>query len=330
MRPILTVALVFAMASGIRADEIYVPSNTPGTGSCNHIQFNPNWSTASGVYRYQLVAPSSLLGGKACLITDVAFAPCSSVVFKATMFEMSMSHTTLMPPSTTFATNIPNPQIVIPAGAITFTRTANQWSPIKLTRPFTYNGIDHLTVELRYQGGTLVGATSTTDRQESNLTLNYWRIIAWGAGAYNATTAAASDARGLKMRLTCAVVSLNGSGSPRPGGTVNLDLTAPADSMLPFQLGTSLGTGPIPIDQRKLGLSPDGLLVASVSGSLPTVFSGYSGFLDAAGKGTAKLILPGLSVLIGLRLHTAFLTLSGSAPSGVKSISNTFSFTITT
>ena len=47
-----------------------------------------------------------------------------------------------------------------------------------------------------------------------------------------------------------------------------LDISAPGDSGLPYQIGSSLGTGPIPIDTRVLNLSPDDLLVVTVNNYL--------------------------------------------------------------
>ena len=119
-----------------------------------------------------------------------------------------------------------------------------------------------------------------------------------------------------------------GSGSGAPGTAINFILFSPADGGLPYQVGTSLGNGPIPIDTRKLELSPDNLLVASTSGSLPTVFQNYGGLLDSGGNGAAALNIPNIPQLKGLRIYTAFLTLKPSAPSGISNISTSFVFTI--
>lgn len=120
-----------------------------------------------------------------------------------------------------------------------------------------------------------------------------------------------------------------GSGAPSLGGTVNLMLTATADAGLIYQVGTSLGTGPIPIDTRKLGLSLDGLLEVSVKGLLPGVFRNYAGKLDASGAATASIVIPNQTGLIGVRLHSAFVTLKLGAPSNIRSISQTYTFTVT-
>ncbi|MBN2492087.1 MAG: hypothetical protein JXQ29_14665 [Planctomycetes bacterium] len=45
-------------------------------------------------------------------------------------------------------------------------------------------------------------------------------------------------------------------------------------------------------DRRFVNLSYDGLLVISITGSLPGVFQEYSGFLAASGKATAANALP--------------------------------------
>jgi len=121
---------------------------------------------------------------------------------------------------------------------------------------------------------------------------------------------------------------LAASGLPVPGGVVALSLSSFADAGLPYQLGSSFGNGPIPIDNRRLELSPDPLLILSVAGAAPGVFQNYAGVLDSQGRAAAKLAIPNIPVLKGLRIYTAFVTLKASAPSSVSSISNTFLFTI--
>jgi len=126
-----------------------------------------------------------------------------------------------------------------------------------------------------------------------------------------------------------ALAIVQGSGAPRPGGAVNLLLTDTDGSGRAYRMGTSLGTGPIPIDTRKLDLSPDVLLVVSTGGVWPSIFSGYRGVIDAKGQAQATIRIPNIPALIGLRLHSAFVTLDPAAPSGIRSISSTFSFSIT-
>jgi len=59
------------------------------------------------------------------------------------------------------------------------------------------------------------------------------------------------------------------------------------------------------------------------------LFRDYGGMLDKAGAAKAQIHIPSSTLLIGVTLHSAFVTLDGGAPQGVKSISPTFSFPIT-
>jgi hypothetical protein len=111
--------------------------------------------------------------------------------------------------------------------------------------------------------------------------------------------------------------------------TLTFTLMATNDAGLPYQLGSSLGTGPIPIGTRQLDLSPDNLLLVTVNNYWPWIFSGYRGVIDSKGQAQATIHIPNQPALAGVRVHSAFVTLDPAAPSGVRSISDTFSFTIT-
>jgi len=169
-------------------------------------------------------------------------------------------------------------------------------------------------VAVDHSGNAYVGGLTTSDERSfpvkvgPDLTYN-------GAG----------DTFVAKVALTL----LEASGTPRPGGTVNFTLTATDDVGVAYQLGSSLGTGPILIGGRALGLSPDPLLVATVNNYLPATFVNYAGLIAANGTATARINIPNGSFLVGQRFHTAFVTLKPSAPQGIKSISNTCSFQVT-
>ncbi len=121
---------------------------------------------------------------------------------------------------------------------------------------------------------------------------------------------------------------ITATGAPRPGGKVVLSLTSLNDAGLPFQLGSSLGTGPIPIDSRRLNLSPDSLLIVTVNNYWPSIFSGFRGMFDAKGLAGAAIHVPNITALIGIRINTAFVSLDPAAPSGIRTVSSTYSFTI--
>ena len=97
---------------------------------------------------------------------------------------------------------------------------------------------------------------------------------------------------------------------------------------LPYQAGSSLGTGPITIDTRRLGLSPDGLLQVSVHDFWPQVFVDYRGTIGPDGEARAKIVIPPFPQLVGLRIYSAFVTLHPPSPSGIRDISNTVLITL--
>lgn len=61
---------------------------------------------------------------------------------------------------------------------------------------------------------------------------------------------------------------------------------------------------------------------------LPTLFAGYGGVLDPFGASAASITIPRIAALVGVALHTAFITLDAAAPLGIRSVSNTFSVVI--
>jgi len=125
-----------------------------------------------------------------------------------------------------------------------------------------------------------------------------------------------------------ALVKLLGSGPGQPGTTINFQLVATTDPNLTYYMASSLGAGPIPIDTRFINLSPDVIFILSLNGVLPSIFSNYANVLSAIGENTAQLNLPAVMALAGTTIHTGFVTIQGGAPSGIKSISTTYIFTV--
>lgn len=325
---LLILCLLATLTGAAAAGDLIIPAPPTSTPTCNAFPFRPSY----GEWRYHFLIGAKHMGGKPRILTHIAFLPCQSNTFKAMTFEMSMSHNTLTAHSMTFATNMPSPRVVIPAGPITFVRTLSTWSTIKLTTPFNYNGTDNLTIEVRYKGGSVSGSSTTVNDNSIPSGNNYQchRVLRYGSGAYASPTAANQWNYGMLLtKLTYLDVNIAGSGSPSIGGTVNLNLLAPLDAGLPYQVGTSLGLGPIPIGARKLGLSLDSLLEISIRGLLPAIFKNYTGNLASpAGTAVADIVIPKNAGLIGVRLHSAFVTIKSGAPHNLQSISNTYSFTV--
>jgi len=122
--------------------------------------------------------------------------------------------------------------------------------------------------------------------------------------------------------------TIDSTGSARIGGSLGLLLYSPPAAGKSYFAGCSFGTGPISLDSRKIGLSLDPLLLLSTGGTLPGIFSSFSGALDATGNATAKIVLPNSLAIVGYKIHNAFLTVDAAAPSGILTISNTCAFTI--
>ena len=313
--PWLCIVLLLVSGAPVAAGDVYHPDSNAAAGSLSGLPW------VQQEVRYQALVPAGAFGAKSILITDLAFATGAVGTFTATQCEVSLAH---LPATsrfgTNFAANLQKDGTVMFSGPITWPGALDQWSPLGLTGSFKYNGVDGVVVEVRFQNGQ--GGVKCRSGQVAV-------VFASGAGSYS-TLQAGNIAPLLapKMRLTYNETLLSLSGSPSPGGTVNLDLLSTGDAGRAYQLGSSFGTGPIPIDSRQLDLSPDALLVLSVSGVLPTVFENYAGVLDAQSQAKARIHIPAVPALKGVRIHSAFVTLLATAPSGVANISNMAMFTI--
>ena len=117
------------------------------------------------------------------------------------------------------------------------------------------------------------------------------------------------------------------AGRARVGSTVALTLrsaaAAASGSRPAYQLATSSSAGLIAIDTRFAGLAESPLVFASISGAHTGTFANFRGRLDANGEAAAGIVIPPLSALAGLELHTAFVMTDPTAPSTVGLVSNT-------
>ena len=122
--------------------------------------------------------------------------------------------------------------------------------------------------------------------------------------------------------------SVVGARFPSPWKSMCLTLASVRDPNQFYVLGSSFGTGPIGVGKRQVGLSPDGLLFLSAGNQLPGWLLNYHGHLDSAGAATAYIHVPNDNRLVGLSIHSAFVTLDRSAPFGIGTISSTYSFLV--
>jgi Tol biopolymer transport system component len=114
---------------------------------------------------------------------------------------------------------------------------------------------------------------------------------------------------------------------PRPGTTATLALAAPWDPGRGFAAAASLGFEPgLPLDVRRIPQQLDALFV--VSQLATTVFEGFRGVLDGAGRAALRVHVPVDPALAGLRFYVAALVLDPAAPSGVRGLTNALPVTI--
>lgn len=310
----LAICLV-GLAVPATADEIYVPSASPSSPHWNNYPFNPSY----GEWRYQLIIPPAMLGGKPYSITEIAFKPSMSGGLICSLFEVRMGHTTVKV-SSLFAVNLPNPTTMLTSTNYGWKTTPNAWCPIGLTGLFNYDGTSGLTIEIRHQGGVRRGNFNGTV-MGVNTPGGCYRMGKYGTGAYNATSGIVWLKDGLVTRITVTALTITPSGTGQIGSTLTYNLSGAAEAGKPYQVGTSLGVGPTPIGTLSLPLSVDELLKLSTSGLAPGMFVGYVGTLDTQGAGAAKLVIPNIAVLKGVRIYSAVLTLDFKKPFGISQIS---------
>ena len=188
-------------------------------------------------------------------------------------------------------------------------------------QPGSYGiGIHYTGASMAYTNGTGTGPGGNQVYQNADINLQLGLVR---AGFFTGSVFTPRVWNGTIYYTPATSTDLAGSGTGKPGTTYTYFATSANEPGLAYQMGSSFGNGPIPIDTRSLGLSPDMLLFLSTGGLLPTVFKNYGGFLDTAGKATATMDIPNIPSLIGIHIYTAYVTLQASAPSGVASISNT-------
>ena len=208
---------------------------------------------------------------------------------------------------------VTHPSILVPGSQLVQVSVKKGISPVAGARVCLLKGAEVFAVEDTGATGiaTLQVAPATTGPMGVTVTARDFRPY---QGSITVTQSGAAR--------------LSGNGSNRIGTRVALHLSAPGDSGLPYQVASSLGTGPVTVDTRSIWLDPDFVFLHSVHGRLPGIFVDYSGKLSPSGTATAALALPAEPALVGVGVYSAFLTLNPRSPSGVKSISNPYGFRV--
>lgn len=309
--PINRFALVALLLAAPSVAQVYVPSNTPASGTCNSLPTNQTET------RYQMIIDASYLPQSPFKITDVAFAPCGAVNAVFSQCEVRMAHTTLttFTGNQNFVTNLGPCPSVLHSGPLTWTGTLDTWSPLGLTGSgFAYDGQGrNILVEFRWIRTSGSAASAHRDSVSP-------RMWATGSGAYNATTGSTGSPAGAKLQLiTSTGCVLTAPDTAKIGQSHAITASGmPAGEF--GQLVAALGAStPLNFGTCTVFIDLDNVFVYSFTIGAP-IFNNYAGVLPGAGRLIGQFSPPALPALAGLCVFHAGVSI-GQA--GVTCCTNT-------
>ena len=307
MRTSLAAALVL-LGAALPAQSFYIPTNTPGTGTCNAFPFGTT------DMRYQTLIPATDLGSAPALIRGFALAPCGTGTRTFRQVTVKMAHLSATTLSTTFAANLgANPITVMDVTNHAWHLTANAWNEIDLQQPFPYNGTDSLVVEFLVLGSG--GGTGTTHRDATHQRVYQGSYTGQATGIDGGLTAfkmriIVGDASHQTFGTGCVgsnsqTPALTFSGDSKLGSTLNVDQAgAPATSPTVLHIGTTSAT-PFPLDLTPVGapgcsLYNDALITVAMA-------------TTAGGTSTLPLPVPNNPALVGVKLYFQWIDVDPTA-----------------
>ena len=122
--------------------------------------------------------------------------------------------------------------------------------------------------------------------------------------------------------------SMNSTGVPKIGTTYPLDLFGATEGGKTYVAAVTMsGLGSlVQVNRRFLPIVPDTLFYLAVLNVLPGTFVNFNGVLTATGTGQAKVAIPTIPALVGIKIDGCFVTFDVG---GLRAISNPWGFTIT-
>lgn len=290
------------------------PIDNTASGTSQNIPFAGN-STSWDEARSQFLIPAAFLPATGGLVTAIELVPNTSYTNFYERFEIYMDLTMNPTLSTTFANNLTNPVQVFAQSPGTISWVGATWTTIQLTTPFVVDGVQNLVIEFRKKMDrpnnpptASVSHRILTYPRRVDLPPPIWAYGAYGSGAVDAATATSTYSTQVLMRLQWAGMHTLAIDSTR-------DVTGNANRGY-FHLGatatvTTQGMpGEFHLDLIGLALQPMGVPIPPVGGFfwLPGVTMFGSGILDPAGLGSASLLIPSNTSLIGIRFYCQTLT----------------------
>jgi hypothetical protein len=206
--------------------------------------------------------------------------------------------------------------VVREAKALTWKVTTDTWCAIPFDRPHMYDGKSDLVVEVRYIGGSGGGSV-----KRDGVAPRYYK---YGAGAYSAPTGSYGSLAAFRVRLTHADLT-PAPPNPSINTTVKLSFDSFPDAGEAYAVASAFFPAAYVVENWPLGLEFDPLFFLTVHNLIPSICRDYRGTLDAAGRGTAEVDIPNLTVLIGIPVYSAF---AATDKTGLTVISDTGLFKI--
>jgi len=119
------------------------------------------------------------------------------------------------------------------------------------------------------------------------------------------------------------------TGHPKLATPFGITFDAPVDGGKTYVAAVSLGAGPIPLaPHNPLMVSPDMLFFLTLQNLIPSIFGGLQGTLNGSGRANGSILIPDISALVGLPFHMAFVTVDGTKPLGIRTVSSGREFKI--
>jgi hypothetical protein len=245
------------LAGAIAAQRIVAfPQDLVRLGSGNIVPFG-SFPTSGNFEegRWQILIPNTHLPTAAGLITGMtAHSQTFNGALNYRTLRITMSITPFTALTTTFATNMPAPQVVLNQTNYNVNWVTNAWTTIRFDTPFLHDGKNNVVLEIRKEA-TPIGsgiATMQTFAARADLPVQVYTFGPVNSGAANAATATNSTGAGLSMRLltmrapTIFLNSPQRSASPQNefylGGSLNLACDASPGSNYITWVGGAFGT----------------------------------------------------------------------------------------
>ena len=122
--------------------------------------------------------------------------------------------------------------------------------------------------------------------------------------------------------------SMSSTALPKIGTTYPLDLGGVAEGGKTYVAAVTMSglMSMVQVGRRYIPLVADSLFYLAVLNVLPSTFVNFQGVLNATGAGQAKVVIPNIPALVGVKVDSCFVTFDGG---GLRAISNPWGFAIT-